>query len=322
MIVVQKLNIDSARAYFVPIYAMPSMTTAAQPLLAVKLQSSRDGINGVTPEMKSMADLFRLQHLITGYRCVKQRKNVKVKTLTRGQEYPHTPTKGSSWARKPSSDLIEIGSLQLWQRSAFAPDPAKVNNCRDAERSTSDTSNSRSSTSLSTSSVMSTISSVHAQQISLGSSRTAIELKQPEPPRLVLSLKHTDTGQLSFLMIELDERTKIEPNSCDCRNSKKACSVSVLERSGTPLLAHRFYAKSGLNSWNLAALGEHWSKTDANAVRVRDMYWVRVGFNTEEERIKFNNNVADLVRIHIARLDDYRKDLNLVRGTQILTQAA
>jgi hypothetical protein len=62
------------------------MEIRAQPLMTMKVQSSREGINGITPEFKSMADLFLLQYLMTGSRCVKQRKNLKVKTLTRGQE--------------------------------------------------------------------------------------------------------------------------------------------------------------------------------------------------------------------------------------------
>lgn len=148
----------------------------------------------------------------------------------------------------------------------------------------------------------------------------AIELTQPEPPLIVLFLKQPDTGQLSFLVVELDERTKIQPNSCDCRSTKKACAISVLERSGTPLLARRFYARNGLNSWNLAAIGEHWASSESNSVRVRDMFWLRVAFQSEAERIKFNNNVADLVRIFAGRMEDYRKDLKLVKGTHIVSQ--
>jgi hypothetical protein len=322
--VVQKLNIDLRKAYLVPIYAMPSNTEHDQPSLTMKVQSSRDGINGIVPEFKAMADLYSLQHLITGYRCILQRKGVKVKSLTRGQEYPNIASKGRRWSRKSSTDLLEVGNLQFWQKSAFETSVTS-NNSGDYGRRMSGGSSSTypaSSLSLSASSILSTMSSAHTQQISLGSSRTAIELKQPEPARLVLFLKQRDTGQLSFLMVELDERTKVEANSCDCRSSKKTCSISVLERSERPLLAQRYYAKGGLNSWNLAILGEYWSAADSDAVKVRDMYWLRLGFKTEEERIKFNKNIADLVRIFTARMEDYRKDLKLVRGTQILTQVA
>jgi hypothetical protein len=49
------------------------------------------------------------------------------------------------------------------------------------------------------------------------------------------------------------------------------------------------------------------------------MYCLRISFKNEEERTKFNGNVANLVRIYSARMDDYRKDPRFVRGTQILT---
>lgn len=290
----------------------------------MKLQSSRDGINGITAEFKSMTDLFRLQHLITGYRCVKERKTIRVKSLARGQDFPHTKKKGVSWSRKPATDLIEIGNVQLWQKAAFERHLSPNSDSDNPSRQPSAASSTypSSSISLSASSIVSSMSLAHTQQISLGSSRTAIELKQPQPPRLVLFLKHLDSGQLSFLVLELDERTKVEPNSCDCRSAKKTCSISVLERSGTPLLARRYYATGGLNSWNLAAIGENWASSDVNAVKVRDMYWLRLGFSSEEERIKFNSNVADLTRIFAARMVDFRQDLDVVRRTQILTQAA
>lgn len=321
---VQKLNIDLRRAYLIPIYSMPTDTAGIRPSLTIKLQSSRDGINGITPEFKSMADLLRLQHLVTGYRCVKDRRNLRVKSLARGQDFPHTKKKGTSWSRKATTDLLEIGNLQLWQKTTFKRHPCRDDNCDDPSGRPSGASSAypSSNTSLSTSSIISSMSLAHTQQISLSSSRTAIELKQPEPPRLVLFLKQLDSGQLSFLVVELDERTKVEPNSCDCRSARRACSISVLERSGTPLVARRYYATSGLNSWNLAAIGENWSESDANTVKVRDMYWLRLGFSSEEERVKFNSNVADLTRIFAARMDDFRKDLDVVRRTQILTQAA
>lgn len=298
---------------------MPSTSNDTRPSLTMKFQSSRDGINGITPEFKSMVDLLRLQHLITGYQCVKQRKGVRVKSLTRGQEFPNIRKKNASWCRKPSTDLLEVGNLQLWQKTAFEKVSGLSCSNDDANRRPSGAS---SSASFSASSIVSSMSLAHTKQISLGSSRTAIELKQPEPPRLVLFLKHPDSGQLSFLTIELDERTRVEANSCDCRSSKRSCSISVLERSGTPLLAHRYYATSGLNSWNLAAVGDHWSTSDTKAVKVKDMYWVRLDFPNEEERIKLNRNIIDLTRIFAARMDDFRRDLDVVRRTQILTQVA
>jgi hypothetical protein len=303
---------------------MPSTTVGDQPSLTVKVQSSRDGINGVAPEFKSRTHLLQLQHLITGYRCVKQRSHVNVKSLARGQDYPHIPTK-ATWSRKSASDIIEVGNLQLWQKVPYDRSQIGFDSDGDPNRGSSGASSpypASSRVSIGSSSILSSMSTAHTQQISLGSARTAIELTQPEPPLLVLFLKHPDAGQLSFLVIELDERTKIESNSCDCRNTKRKCAISVLERSGIPLLARRFYARNGLNSWNLAAIGEHWSSAESEAVQVRDMYWLRIAFQKEDERRRFNDNVADLVRMFTARMEDYRKDLRAVRETHIITQTA
>lgn len=253
------------------------------------------------------------------------RRGITVKSLARGQEFPHLYIKGKSKHRKIPSDLIEDGNLQLWQRISYERSHRVPDGHCDLERRPSGASSPypyNSSLSFSASSIISNMSGAHTQQISLGFSRMAIQLTQPKPPLLVLYLKQPKIGQLSFLVIELDERTKIEPNSCNCRSFKKACAVSVLERSGTPLLARRFYAKSGLNSWNLAAIGEHWSSNNSESVQVQTMYWLRITFKSESERIKFNNNIADLIRIYSARMEDYQKDLKLIRGTHIISQAA
>ncbi|CAO2652591.1 Nn.00g008740.m01.CDS01 [Neocucurbitaria sp. VM-36] len=317
--IVQKLNIELSRAYLVPIYASPGDLGASLPSCTVKLQSSRDGINGVTPEFKSTSDLFKLQHLVTGYR-----RNITVTSLIKGQEYPTISSSTRSRSRRTPSVLTEVGNLQLWQKAPYERSHSTRNERYDSGRSGSDASSPdpySSSKSFSAASIISTMSGAHTQQISLGSSRMGIELTQPEPPLIVLFLRQPDTAQLSFLVIELDERTKIEPNSCDCRSTKKACAISVLERSGTPLLARRFYASNGLNSWNLAAIGEHWSSSDSKSVQVQNMYWLRVAFKSESERVKFNSNVTDLVRIFAGRMEDYQKDLKLVKGTHIISQA-
>jgi hypothetical protein len=166
------------------------------------------------------------------------------------------------------------------------------------------------------------MSSTHTQEISLGSTRKALELTRPKPPLLVLFLKQSDTAQLSFPVIELDERMKIEPSGCDCRSTKNKCAVSILERAGTALQARRFYARNGLNSWNLATIGEHWPLNRSDAIRVQEMYWIRLEFRDESECKKFGENVANLVRIFTVRMDDYQKDLKLIRGTHSITQSA
>lgn len=324
---IQTLNIEPKSAYFVPIYAIPVATGSHSASLTVKLQSSRDGVNGIAPELQSESDLLRLQHLITGYKCLKQRSRITVRSLTKGQEFPSVHSTGGRRARIPE-ELQEFGNLQFWQHvsyenSSSAGTGSGSEGTRDIkDRRASGISQATGIKSIGSSMSFSTLgsmSSAHAQQVTLGPSATGILLKEPEPYFLVLFLKEMEHGVLSFLVVELDENTHINPIACEC-GLKKRCNASVLERGGKPLLARRFYARAGLNSWNLAALGEHWPARENGAVTVQEMYWLRVTFRKESERVKFNADVGKLVAMYAGRMDDYMRDLKRVRATHILSK--
>jgi hypothetical protein len=168
-------------------------------------------------------------------------------------------------------------------------------------------------------STLGTMSSAHAHQVTLGPSATGIQLREPEPYLLVLFLREMEHGLLSFLVVELDEDTHVNPIACEC-GLKKACNASVLERGGKPLLARRFYARAGLNSWNLAALGERWPVGENGAVVVKDMYWLRITFRKESERVKFNRHVEEVVGMFSSRMEEYKRDLIRFRRTHILSR--
>ncbi|KAF2114097.1 hypothetical protein BDV96DRAFT_109269 [Lophiotrema nucula] len=306
------VNINPQSAYFVPIYAMPSELGALKPVLTVKLQSSRDGVNGVMPEFKSKGDLLKLQHLVTGYRCIGQSNWIKVTSLGKGQGLP-TKYKGN---------YQECGSVQFWRKQPYETLQLDAAERRPSGATTP--SSGHTSDSLSTFGAPSVISmsSAHTQRVSLGSTVAGIEFRKPEPPLLVLFLKSTEGGRLSFLAIELDEETAVNPNSCDCRSTRKSCKVSVLERLRKPLLARRYHAENGLHEWNLAAIGEHWSSETASPTNVEKMYWLQIAFQTKEEKDSFNKNVAKLVRLFTARMMDYKRDLDSILGKNIITVKA
>ena len=253
---------------------------------------------------------------------ISNRNGISVKSLVKGQAFPISYTKG----KRKSSDMFEYGNLQLWQKTSFEKRSSVVDETLSPKRQRSDTPSPtsrptpESSLSFSAPSFISNMSAAHTQQISLGSTLVGIELRQPTPPLLVLFLKQRDSDLLSFLVIELDERTKVNPKSCDRRSPKKTCAVSVLERSGEPLLARRFYSTGGLNGWNLAAVGQNWSPSEPGSVQVQSMYWLRMRFSNEQERIKFNSNIKDLVTIFTGRMIDYQKDLKMVKATSIITR--
>jgi hypothetical protein len=322
---IQTLNIEPKSAYFVPIYAIPVATGSNPAALTVKLQSSREGVNGVAPQLQSESDLLRLQHLITGYKCVKQRNRVTVRSITKGQGFPTVHTDGRRASVR--EEMFEFGNLQLWQRLSFensssASGGGGGGETKDSSRRASGISQVTAMKSIGSSmsfSTLGTMSSAHAHQVTLGPSATGIQLKEPEPYLLVLFLKEMDHGLLSFLVVELDEHTHINPIACEC-GLKKSCNASVLERTGKPLLARRFYARAGLNSWNLAALGEHWPARENGAVPVQNMYWLRITFRKESERVKFNTDVEKLVAMFSGRMEDYMRDLKRIRGTHILSR--
>ncbi|KAF2469335.1 uncharacterized protein BDR25DRAFT_315354 [Lindgomyces ingoldianus] len=227
-------------------------------------------------------------------------------------------------SKKISPELVEFGNIQMWQKTSYEqrlPSTSEASSSTprpsDISRPTSAYQGS-STMSLATLSMLSNMSAVHTHQIFLGPSSNGIEIWRPEPPLLVSFLRATHWDFFSFLIIELDERMKINPTSCDYRNAKKRCNASVLHRSKKPLLARRFYATDGLNGWNLAVIGNYWSPTGASPVHVKDMY-LPVNFRTESEKTKFNSEVAKLVQIFTSRMKDYEDDLQRVRTTYIAT---
>jgi hypothetical protein len=94
----------------------------------------------------------------------------------------------------------------------------------------------------------------------------------------------------------------------------------VLERNGKPLLAGRYYARNGLNSWNLAAVGDFWPSAESGAVKVHKLRWLSITFSTKTEKLKFNNMVAELIQIFEGRMNEYRRDLNTIKETNIISQ--
>lgn len=99
----------------------------------------------------------------------------------------------------------------------------------------------------------STVSSVTT--ISTGSGKAYVHSK-PAKPLLVIFLKSKDpTRKLSIVAIQIDEKTSVERERCQCRSSNSSCVVSCVERSGGYLLGQRWDADQGAEGFNLAKLG-------------------------------------------------------------------
>jgi hypothetical protein len=78
---------------------------------------------------------------------------------------------------------------------------------------------------------------------------------------LVLFTQSFETGKLSFVTVQIDEDTNLNPERCNCRKSGKdgaACALAPIEkRKGDANLAARRYEPSpsdGEMDWNMARL--------------------------------------------------------------------
>ncbi|KAI8657298.1 hypothetical protein NCS57_01107800 [Fusarium keratoplasticum] len=98
--------------------------------------------------------------------------------------------------------------------------------------------------------------------ISTGANTTGVLLRRrPPKPMLVLFTQSFETGKLSFVTVQIDEDTNLNPERCNCRKSGKdgaACALAPIEkRKGDANLAARRYEPSpsdGEMDWNMARL--------------------------------------------------------------------
>lgn len=90
--------------------------------------------------------------------------------------------------------------------------------------------------------------------VSTGSGTGYLHSK-PRKPMLVLYLKSKDQkGTLSIVTVQIDDQTFVNSESCHCNRKKSTCLISAIERKND-LLAQRYVADQGLNSWDIAAIG-------------------------------------------------------------------
>lgn len=98
--------------------------------------------------------------------------------------------------------------------------------------------------------------------ISTGANTTGVLLRRrPPKPMLVLFTQSFQTGKLSFVTVQIDEDTNLNPERCNCRKSGRdgaACGLAPIEkRKGDSNLAARRYEPSpsdGEMDWNMARL--------------------------------------------------------------------
>ncbi len=170
---------------------------------------------------------------------------------------PPSPSIPNPVDRKESSISTGAGqeSMASSRPNSFST-PNKLTKRRPSERPSSITPSTKT-----TSSVTSRTSVTSITTVSTDTGKAHIHAK-PAKPLLVIFLKSKQTsGKYAIVAIQIDERTLVERERCNCRSSKSDCRDSCIERlGGGNLLAQRWDADDGLESWNLARLGVHQRK--------------------------------------------------------------
>lgn len=155
-------------------------------------------------------------------------------------------------------------------------------------------------------------SDAHTLTISTGSNTTGYLHQRPLKPRLVLFTQNPKDGQRSFVSIDVDDETTINPERCDCRRSGKEgarCAITSIERrKGSANLEAKRYKTSRMREeldWNLARLASNSSflssaspSLAAASTEGEETAWPNVKrvsfmFSTPQARAKFGGSPSE-----------------------------
>jgi hypothetical protein len=114
--------------------------------------------------------------------------------------------------------------------------------------------------------------------------------RKPLKPMLVLFLKSRDAQsphglRFSFVTIQIDEDTAINPERCDCSTrARSKCSVSTIERDkGSKRLIAQRYETGDSADWDVTSLGTA-KRSEFPASRLKDFRRVTIQFASAEIR--------------------------------------
>lgn len=114
---------------------------------------------------------------------------------------------------------------------------------------------------------------------------------KPLKPMLVLFTKSKDeAGRLSFVTVQLDHETSVNPERCDCRKSASSCTTAAIERSkgSSFLLAERHQANHGTRYWDVIRLGSM-RQQDSRHHEWKDLQRVSIKFSSPEGKFSFTS---------------------------------
>ncbi|KAF4454030.1 hypothetical protein F53441_3414 [Fusarium austroafricanum] len=158
-----------------------------------------------------------------------------------------------------------------------------TNNRRSFSMSSDFSSNSNSSS-----------SEVRSVSISTGTNSTGLLHKRPVKPMLVLFTQNRQGDKFSFVTIQIDEETNVNPERCNCRRSGRdgaSCDIAAIEKKkgGTTIAARRYEqpTSDGDMDWNLARLAINNPASTSNNVNWPNLERLSIKFPTAQARARF-----------------------------------
>ncbi|KAH7140108.1 hypothetical protein B0J13DRAFT_61382 [Dactylonectria estremocensis] len=155
------------------------------------------------------------------------------------------------------------------------------------------------SSTVSTSAVSNTSNSsgsdVRSTTISTGTNTTGLLHRRPPKPMLVLFTQNPQDGKSSFVTIQIDEETSVNPDRCNCRRSGREgtmCPIAAIERRGGDAnLAARRYESTSLAGkdmdWNIARLALSNPVSTSNAATWEKLKRLSIMFPDPSTRAAF-----------------------------------
>ncbi|KAK7416812.1 hypothetical protein QQX98_005005 [Neonectria punicea] len=187
-----------------------------------------------------------------------------------------------------------VGAPPSSRRSSTLATPASnITNGRTSSRSFS-VSSAVSTSAVSTTS-NSSGSDALSTTISTGTNTTGLLHRRPPKPMLVLFTQNPQDSKSSFVTIQIDEETSVNPDRCNCRRSGKEgtmCPIVSIEKSdGDANLAARRYDSTSLTGgemdWNLARLALNNPASTTSAVTWDKVKRLSIMFPEPNARAKF-----------------------------------
>jgi hypothetical protein len=136
--------------------------------------------------------------------------------------------------------------------------PSQVERMNSASSTvTSAPSSHRSFTSVGTNSSRNSDTTITALSTGKGTGLGYMHSKPLKPMLVLFTRSNDEAGKLSFVTIQIDDQTSVNPERCDCRKSARSCTITAIERSqgSSFLLAGRYEAEHGTRDWNVIHIG-------------------------------------------------------------------